>query len=95
MAQIADVQVQNGNIRVKRVVCVVDCGVVVNPDIVRAQMEGGIIFGLTAALHGKINLLNGAVQQSNFHDYPLLRLPETPAIEVAIIDSREEPVGRR
>lgn len=93
VAQIADVQVQNGSIRVKRVVCVVDCGVVVNPDIVRAQMEGGIIFGLTAALYGKINLLNGAVQQSNFHDYPLLRLEETPAIEVAIIDSTAEPTG--
>lgn len=93
VAQIADVSVEDGHIQVKRVVCAVDCGLVVNPDTVKAQMEGGIIFGLTAALFGKITLKNGAVEQSNFHDYPLLRLSETPELVVAIIASAEEPSG--
>lgn len=93
VAQIAEVSVTDGKIRVHRVVCVVDCGVAVNPDIVRAQMEGGIIFGLTAALYGKVDLRQGAIVESNFHDYPLLRANEAPEIEVVIIDSDAEPTG--
>ncbi len=65
--------------RVDRVVCAVDCGIAVNPDVIRAQMEGGIGFGLSAALYGKITLKDGVVEQSNFHDYPILRINEMPA----------------
>lgn len=93
VAEIADVAVKDGNIQVKRVVCVVDCGQVVNPDTVTAQMEGGIIFALTAALYGKISIKNGEPQQTNFHDYQLLRMPQSPQIDVHIIDSDESPTG--
>lgn len=70
----------------KRVVCAVDCGLVVNPDNVIAQMEGGIIFGLSAILHGEITIENGRVRQSNFDDYPVLRLNEAPKIEVYLVE---------
>jgi isoquinoline 1-oxidoreductase beta subunit len=80
-------------VRVHRVVCAVDCGQVINPDTVTAQMEGGIVFGLTAALKGKITLTKGRVTQSNFHDYPLLTMREMPAIEVYIVPSAMEPGG--
>jgi len=78
---------------VHRVLCSVDCGQVVNPDIVRAQMEGAIMFGLTAALHGDLQVKNGAITQSNFHDYSILRMNEAPAVEVLMIDSDEPPTG--
>ena len=68
-----------------RVVCAVDCGPIVNPETIRAQMEGAIVFGLSAALHGEITFENGRVQQSNFHDYKMLRMNEVPDITVAII----------
>jgi len=94
VAQVAEISVDDrGRIRVHRVHCAVDCGRVVNPDTVRAQMESGIIFGLTAALKGEISLEKGQVRQSNFHDYPLLRLDECPEIAVFIIESSEEPTG--
>lgn len=93
VAQVAEVSVVNNQIRVHRVFCAVDCGLVVNPDIVKAQMESGIIFGLTAALHGEITLQDGAVVQSNFHDYPMLRMNESPSIEVRVVASQEEPSG--
>jgi isoquinoline 1-oxidoreductase beta subunit len=70
------------SIRVHKVTCVLDCGQAVNPDIVRAQMEGGVIYGLTAALYGGLNLDRGAIKESNFHDYPMLRMDESPEIEV-------------
>ena len=73
--------------------CVVDCGTAVNPDIVRAQMEGSIMFGLTAALHGNHELKNGEIQETNFHNYPILRMNEAPAVDVVIIDSGTEPTG--
>lgn len=92
-AQVVELSVDNGHIKVHRVVCAIDCGIVVNPDIVKAQMEGGIIFALTAALYGEITLKNGRVEQSNFDDYPLLRMHETPDIEVHIVDSNESPTG--
>ena len=79
--------------RVDRVVCAVDCGIAVNPDVVRAQMEGGIGFGLSAALYGAITLKDGVVEQSNFHDYPVLRINEMPAVEVHIVPSTEKPTG--
>ena len=94
VAQVIEASVEkNGNVRVHRVVCAVDCGRVINPDIVKAQMEGGIIFGLTAALKTEITLENGRVQQHNFYDYPMLRIFETPEIEIHIMPSEENPTG--
>ena len=94
IAQVADVVVsKQGDVRVRRVVCAVDCGTVVNPDIVKAQMESGIVFGITAALWGEITIKNGRVEQHNFHDYRMLRMSETPAIEVHLVRSAEAPGG--
>ncbi len=93
VAEIAEVSVENGKIRVHKVTCVLDCGQTVNPDIVRSQIEGGVIYGLTAALYGGLNLERGAIKESNFHDYPMLRMSESPEIEVVIIDSGTEPTG--
>jgi len=94
LAQVAEVEVaKNGAVRVRRVVCAVDCGTVVNPDTVRAQIQSAVIFGITAALHGEITLKGGRVEQSNFHDYQMLRMSETPAIEVYIVNSSEPPGG--
>jgi isoquinoline 1-oxidoreductase/isoquinoline 1-oxidoreductase beta subunit len=93
VAQIAEVSVDNNQLIIHRVTCVIDCGLAVNPGIVEAQMESGIIYGLSTALSGEITLKNGQVQQSNFHDYPALRMHETPAIDVTIIDSDEAPTG--
>ena len=93
VAEVAEVSVENGRIRVHKVLCVVDCGVAVNPDVVRAQMEGAIMFGLTAALHGQHTLADGAIQESNFHDYPILRMNEAPDVEVVIVESTEDPTG--
>jgi len=87
VAEVVIVEVTNGTIRVDRIVCAADAGYVVHPDGFAAQMEGGIIYGLTAALHGEITIANGAVAQSNFHDYPPLRLSESPPIEVHVINS--------
>jgi isoquinoline 1-oxidoreductase beta subunit len=93
VAQVAEVSVaDDGAIRVQRIVCAIDCGIVVNPDMVAAQMEGGIVFGLSA-LKGEIVVENGRVRQSNFHDYPILRLDEMPQIEVYIVPSNEMPQG--
>jgi isoquinoline 1-oxidoreductase subunit beta len=94
VAQVAEVTVRrDGTWRVDRVMCAVDCGVAVNPDVVRAQMESGIAYGLTAAMYGAITLKDGAVEQSNFHDYVPLRLPEMPRIGVYIARSSEKPTG--
>jgi isoquinoline 1-oxidoreductase beta subunit len=94
VAQVAEVTVSSdGRIKVDRVVCAVDCGVAVNPDVVRAQMEGGIGFGLAAALHSAITLKDGVVEQSNFHQYPPLRINEMPKVEVYIMTSTENPTG--
>jgi isoquinoline 1-oxidoreductase beta subunit len=95
VAQVAEVSVDDaGRIRVDRVVCAVDCGTPVNPDIITAQMEGGIGFGLGAALFGAITLKEGHVEQSNFNDYRVLRMNEAPAkIEVHIVPSNEKPTG--
>jgi len=93
VAQIAEVSVENGNVRVHRVVCAIDCGPVVNPLTVEAQMQSGIVFGLSAALHGELTLKDGRVEQSNFHDYPALRLPEVPKMEVHIVPSTDKMGG--
>jgi isoquinoline 1-oxidoreductase beta subunit len=93
VAQVAEVSIQDRTIRVHRVVCAVDCGRVINPLTVQAQMEGGIVFGLSAALYGQITLKQGRVQQSNFHDYPVLRMDAMPSVEVHIVPSTEPPSG--
>jgi isoquinoline 1-oxidoreductase subunit beta len=94
VAQVAEVTVKpDGGLRIDRVVCAVDCGIAVNPDVIRAQMESGIAYGLSAALHGAITLKDGAVEQSNFHDYPPLRMSEMPRVGVYIVRSGEKPTG--
>jgi isoquinoline 1-oxidoreductase beta subunit len=94
VGQVAEVSLdQDKRIRVHRVVCVVDCGVPVNPNLIRQQMESGIVFGLSAALHGEITIEQGEVQQSNFHDYTPLRFAECPAIEVDILPGGDTPGG--
>jgi len=94
VAQVAEVTVKSdGGFKVDRVVCAVDCGLAINPDIIAAQMQGGIGFGLSAALHGAITLDGGVVQQSNFHQYIPLRINEMPAVEVFIMPSAEKPTG--
>jgi CO/xanthine dehydrogenase Mo-binding subunit len=94
VGQVAEISIDQSNvIVVRRVTCVVDCGLAINPDVVRGQMEGGIIFGLTAALYGEIGIEDGYVQQSNFHDYRMLRMSEAPEIDVYIIDSDASPGG--
>ncbi|MEZ5557745.1 MAG: molybdopterin cofactor-binding domain-containing protein [Pseudomonadales bacterium] len=87
VAQVVDVTVNAGAVKVDRVVCAVDAGMAVTPDGLAAQMESGIIFGLTAALYGNIEIENGAVKQSNFHDYQMVRMKDAPQIDVHIIDS--------
>jgi isoquinoline 1-oxidoreductase beta subunit len=94
LAYVAEVTVaSDGKLKVDRVVCAVDCGVAINPDVIRAQVEGGIGFGLGAILYGAITLKNGQVEQSNFNDYRVLRMNEMPKVEVHIVESAEPPSG--
>ena len=94
VAQVAEATVaEDGSVKVDRVVCAIDCGPTVNPDTIRAQMESGIVFGLTAALHGEITFENGRVQQRNFHDYPVLRMNEMPLVETFIVNSNDKMGG--
>lgn len=94
VAQIAEVSMgENGEPRVHKVWCAVDCGVAVNPDVIRAQMEGGIGYGLGHALYGEITLEEGRVVQSNFNDYRSLRIHEMPEVQVTIVASKEQPTG--
>jgi isoquinoline 1-oxidoreductase beta subunit len=94
VAEVAEVSLgEDGRPRVHKVWCAVDCGVVVNPAIVRAQMESGIIFGLTAALYGKITIEDGRAVQSNFHDYEMVRMSEAPEMHVVLAPSGDGPGG--
>jgi isoquinoline 1-oxidoreductase beta subunit len=94
VAEVAEIsRQQDGSLRIERVVCAVDCGVAVNPNIIAMQMESGIGYGLSAALSGAITLKDGVVEQSNFHDYPVLRMNQMPKIEVHIAASDEKPTG--
>jgi len=94
LAQVVEVEVTPSNeVRVRRVVCAMDCGTVVNPDTVRAQMQSGIAFGISAALHGEITLKDGRVEQTNFGDYRVLRIDEMPAVDVHLVDSSAAPGG--
>lgn len=94
VAQVAEVSVEpDGKVRVHRVVCAVDCGLAINPDMIEAQMEGGIVFGLSAALKGEITIEQGRVQQSNLSDYAILRMDEAPSVEVYIVPGDGSPTG--
>jgi isoquinoline 1-oxidoreductase beta subunit len=93
VAEVAEVTVGPKGLRVDRVVCAIDCGLALNPDIIKAQMEGGIVYALSAALKGAITLEAGRVKQSNFHDYPVLRHSEMPHVEVYILESTDAPHG--
>ncbi len=93
VAEVAEVSVAGGRVKVHRVVCAVDCGVCANPAGVEAQLQGGVVFGLTAALYGELTFKAGRLQQSNFHDYPLLRMNEMPNVEVHIVSSSAKPGG--
>lgn len=93
VAEIAEVSIEAGRIRVHHVVVAADVGTVIHPDLVRQQMEGGVIFGLTAALHGQVPIVDGEAQVRSFADYPLLRIGEAPTIETVIVPSDEGPTG--
>jgi isoquinoline 1-oxidoreductase beta subunit len=93
VAEVAEVSLENGKPRVHRVVCAVDCGIAVNPEIVRMQMESGVAYALSAMLHGEITLKDGQVEQSNFDTYRVLRIGEMPVVEVHIVASTENPSG--
>ena len=94
MAHVAEVEVaKDGTVRVRRVVCAVDCGTAVNPDTVAAQVQSGVMFGITAALYGEITLKDGRVEQGNFDSYQILRMNEAPAVEVHIVQNTELPGG--
>jgi isoquinoline 1-oxidoreductase beta subunit len=93
VAQVVEASIDAAGLRVHRVVCAIDCGTVVNPSIVAQQMESGIVFGLAAALHGRIDILDGVVRQKNFPDHPLITLARTPRIETHIVPSTRAPAG--
>lgn len=93
VAQVAEISINNGHLQVHKVTCTIDCGLAVNPEGVKAQMESGIIFGLTAVLYGEITLEKGRVKQRNYHDYKMVRMNEAPLIEVHIVDSNEKMGG--
>ena len=92
-AHVAEVSVTGRDVRVHRIVCAVDCGLVVNPDLVRCQVESAVVFGLSAALKQQITFARGRVEQTNFHQFALLRMHEMPKIEVHIVPSDEPPSG--
>ncbi|MDH4348867.1 MAG: molybdopterin-dependent oxidoreductase, partial [Gemmatimonadota bacterium] len=93
VAEVAEVSITDGKVRVHKVTCAVDCGVAINPANVRYQIEGAVIDGLGAALHGEITVENGRVKQGNFDAYPMLRMPEAPVVEVHIVPSTDVPRG--
>jgi isoquinoline 1-oxidoreductase beta subunit len=93
VAQVAEVSVEGKEIRVHRVMCAIDCGIAVNPNIIAQQMESAVLFGLSAALAGEITIKDGRVEQSNFHDYPVLRMGQAPEVDTIIVASAEPPEG--
>jgi isoquinoline 1-oxidoreductase beta subunit len=94
VAEVAEVTAgDDGRVKVDRVVCAVDCGVAVNPDTIEAQIEGAVVYGLTAALKSEITLAGGKVTQTNFHNFRLLQIDEMPKVEVHIVPSTEKPGG--
>ncbi|MGH9337688.1 MAG: molybdopterin cofactor-binding domain-containing protein, partial [Vicinamibacteria bacterium] len=92
-AEVAEVSLANGRVVVHRVTCAVDCGQLIDPDVVDAQVTGSVVYGLSALLYGEITIEAGRVAESNFHDYPLVRIPEMPVIDVHLVKNHEEPGG--
>jgi isoquinoline 1-oxidoreductase subunit beta len=93
VAQVVELSIDGGRPRLRRVVCAADVGTVVNPMIVAQQMEGGVVFGLSAALHGRIDIVGSRVQQRNFPDHPIARMSEAPRIETYLVPSTRAPSG--
>lgn len=93
VAQVAEVSLDGGKPRVHRVVCAIDCGTVINPDTVKQQMQSSVVFALTAALYGKVDIVDGAVQQTNFPNYPMVKLAQSPLVDVYIVPSQRAPAG--
>ena len=93
VAQVAEVSIDKGAVRVHKVTCAVDCGTMVNPDIVRAQVESSVAYGMSAVLLSKITFKDGKVEQSNFHDYPVMRMNQMPVVDVHLVASTEKPGG--
>jgi isoquinoline 1-oxidoreductase beta subunit len=93
VAEVVEVSLENGKPRVHRVVCAVDCGTVINPGLVQQQMESAVIFGLTAALYGRIDITEGVVQQRNFDSYPMVTLAQAPVVETWLVPSTRPPTG--
>ena len=93
VAQVAEVSMEDGKPRVHKVVCAVDCGTVVNPDTVKQQMQSSVVFALSAALYGKVDIKEGVVQQSNFPSYPMIKMAQSPAVEVYVVPSQRAPAG--
>jgi len=93
VAQVAQVSVEGSEIRVHRVVCAIDCGLAINPNIIAQQAESGVVFGLSAALFGAVTIKDGKVEQSNFHDYPVVRLNHAPVVDTIIMASAAHPEG--
>jgi isoquinoline 1-oxidoreductase subunit beta len=93
IAQVAEVSIEGGKLKVQRITCVIDCGQAVNPRIVESQLESGIVYGLSAALWGDVTLRGGRVQQSNFNNYRVLRLNELPELDVHVVASDAQPGG--
>ncbi|RYG07002.1 MAG: xanthine dehydrogenase family protein molybdopterin-binding subunit [Burkholderiales bacterium] len=93
VAQVAEISIEKGQLRVHRVVCSIDCGTVVNPDIVRQQMEGSVVFALSAALHGRIDIQDGVVRQTNFPAYPMVQMAQAPQVETWLVPSERAPGG--
>jgi isoquinoline 1-oxidoreductase beta subunit len=93
VAMLAEISIVGNGVRVHQVDCAIDCGLAVNPDGVKAQMESGIIFGLTMALYGELTIIDGQLQQNNFYDYRITRINESPKINVYIVDSKEKMGG--
>ena len=93
VAQVAEVSLEGGKPRVHRVICAIDCGTVVNPDTVKQQMQSSVVFALTAALYGKVDIVDGAVQQTNFPNYPMVKLAQSPQVDVHIVPRQRAPAG--
>ena len=93
VAEVAEVSLQDGVPRVHRVVCAIDCGTVINPGLVAQQMESAVVFGLSAALWGKIDIVDGVVQQTNFTNYPMVQMAHAPVVETHIVPSTRKPTG--
>jgi isoquinoline 1-oxidoreductase beta subunit len=93
VAEVVEVSLEDGKPRVHTVVCAVDCGTVINPGLVAQQMESAVIFGLTAALYGRIDIAEGVVQQRNFDSYPMLTLAQAPVVETWLVPSLRPPAG--